>query len=166
MFLLPVLLIAVQFCGIIAAPLEARNGRHGIAKGIKGSSTTSSAAAAATSAATTPEAEEKGDELNLNGVFGTAVALGGGNVKTDVLFTKGSVGSLEVEFQDAKANSLTVTENKTPGKAPTGFALLDPSTYKIALKDGAANLTLQKVDFIFDPTSEFLFFYFGNHMIS
>ncbi|KAF4623788.1 hypothetical protein D9613_001384 [Agrocybe pediades] len=164
MFVIPFLLLAVQFSGIIAAPLaESRFSRdlhaHGsnFAKGLKGakgaSSTTSAAAAATSSATATPATEEEGNELNINGAFATPVALGGGDVKTDVVFTKGVVGSLEIEFQDDKANTLTVTENKTPGKAPAGFTLLDPLTYRIELKDGADGLTLQKVDYIFDPNS-------------
>lgn len=68
-----------------------------------------------------------------------------------------AIGIFEVEFQDKNANTLTVTENKTPGTAPAGFAFLDPSTYKIVLDKGADNLTLQKVDFIFDPTRMFSF---------
>lgn len=66
-----------------------------------------------------------------------------------------ATGALEVEFQDVDANELTVTENKTPAAPPTGFKAIDPSSYKIALAQGADGLTLQKVDYIFDITSMF-----------
>lgn len=113
----------------------------------------------------------------ISGIFGKAVALGGGDIKTDVIFAKGvrwfqymllltcsymlngehcqAIGAFEVEFQDKNANTLTVTENKKPaGAAPTGFSFLDTSSYKIALAKGAKGLTLQKVDYIFDVTGE------------
>ncbi|PPQ78284.1 LOW QUALITY PROTEIN: hypothetical protein CVT25_011743 [Psilocybe cyanescens] len=133
MLLLPIIILAAQFSGIFSFPLQVRSKK-----------TTSAAAAAETVA----PANAEGDEVELSGTFGTSVALGGGNVKTDVIFPKGvshsnkighhtllklwlflqAVGSFEFEFQDATANSVTVTENKTPGTAPAGFAFLDPSS--------------------------------------
>ncbi|PPQ93605.1 hypothetical protein CVT25_005485 [Psilocybe cyanescens] len=148
MLLLPVIVLAAQFSGVFSLPLEAR---HRAFNAVKNASKTTASSAAVSSATATP-ANAEGDELELTATFGTPVALGGGDVKTDVLFPKGVIGIFEVEFQDKNANTLTVTENKTPGTAPAGFAFLDPSTYKIVLDKGADNLTLQKVDFIFDPT--------------
>lgn len=58
------------------------------------SSAASSSAASSTSSAATATAtakadeEEKEDELDVAGKFDTKIELGGGDVKTDVLFTK------------------------------------------------------------------------------
>ncbi|KAH9478011.1 hypothetical protein JR316_0010245 [Psilocybe cubensis] len=139
MLLLPVIVLVSQFSGIIALPLNARTNKA------------AKASSAASAAATVTPANAEGDEVELNGAFNTAVSLGGGNIKTDVIFPKGAVGSFEFEFQDATANTVTVTENKTPGKAPAGFAFLDPSSYKVSLGRKARNATLQKIDIIFDP---------------
>lgn len=65
-----------------------------------------------------------------------------------------ATGALEVEFQNAVGRTLTVTENKTPVAAPPGFVALDPSSFKIDLKEGAEGLTLQKVDYVIDITSK------------
>ncbi|KAH9476341.1 hypothetical protein JR316_0011916 [Psilocybe cubensis] len=151
MHLLPFALIAAQVAATLARPLEAR---HRAFNAVKNGATKTKAltSAAASPSATAPPANAEGDknELEIEGKFGTAVALGGGDIKTDVLFPKGTVGVFEVEFQDKNANTVTVTENKTPGFAPAGFKFLDPSSYKVALGKSADNLTLQKIDFIFD----------------
>ncbi|KAH6680256.1 hypothetical protein B0J14DRAFT_261015 [Halenospora varia] len=93
------------------------------------------------------------NELNVAGTFNKVVALGGNNVKTDVLFTKATTGALEVEFQNAVGNNLLVTENKTPAAPPLGFKALDPASYKIALSAGSNQITLQKVDYVLDITN-------------
>ncbi|KAF9461060.1 hypothetical protein BDZ94DRAFT_1299444 [Collybia nuda] len=148
MLFLPIILIAAQLSGIIALPLTSRHDNNrGPSSGrgrknIKGGKPPAAPPAAAPSS-----------EIELPGVFGQAIELGGGNVKTDVVFTKGAVGAFEVEFQDDNANTLTVTENKTPAAPPTGFSALDPSSFKIALAKGANGLTLQKVDYIIDAAS-------------
>ncbi|PGH23435.1 hypothetical protein AJ80_02545 [Polytolypa hystricis UAMH7299] len=100
------------------------------------------------------EAEAAGEvENNVDGAFDEAIALGGGDIKTDVLFTKSAVGSLEIEFQNAEGRTLTVTENKTPGSPPAGFVAIEPSSFQVNLAEGADGLTLQKVDYIFDVTN-------------
>ncbi|KAJ7110818.1 hypothetical protein C8R43DRAFT_1113636 [Mycena crocata] len=166
MLLLPIILLVAQ---VSALPLGVRHKTKNaalasasasasvsatVAASASASATKSaSAAAASQSASAAGDEEGEGNELNVEGTFDKAVKLGGGDVKTDVLFTKGSVGSLEVEFQDVNANTLTVTENKSPAKPPTGFKALETSSFKIALSEGSANLTLQKVDFVFDIAS-------------
>ncbi|KAF5331353.1 hypothetical protein D9611_011879 [Ephemerocybe angulata] len=159
---LPFVLLATQILSAAAAPLAARHdGNHGSniqkpaassASATKSASASASATATGMAGATATATAKAGD---ITGTFATAIPLLGGDQKTDVLFTKGTVGSLELEFQDKNTNTLTVTENKAPAKnsVPAGFAFLDPVTYKIALEKSAAGLTLQKVDFIFDPAS-------------
>jgi len=85
------------------------------------------------------------------------IALAGGDIQQDVLFTKSAVGALEVEFANAAGRTLTVSENKTPAAPPAGFAALEPSSFKINLAEGADGLTLQKVDYIIDPASKHAF---------
>ncbi|KAK2759046.1 hypothetical protein FQN54_003145 [Arachnomyces sp. PD_36] len=101
------------------------------------------------------EAAGEGNEVenNVNGAFNQAIQLGGGNVKTDVLFTKSAVGALEVEFQNNVGRTLTVTENKAPAAPPAGFQALEPSSFQINLAEGAQGLTLQKVDYVLDVTN-------------
>lgn len=94
MLLLPAIVLVAQFSGIIALPLQARENK---------------AAKTSSAAGTVTPANAEGDEVGmsnislcpihetltdpssseLNGAFGTSVALGGGNIKTDVLFPKG-----------------------------------------------------------------------------
>jgi len=78
MRLIQALVFGVQLSAVFAlpAPKEAK------------SATKSTAAATTSAAAKAGETEGAKNELNVTGTFGTAVALGGGNVKTDVLFTK------------------------------------------------------------------------------
>ncbi|KAF5386796.1 hypothetical protein D9615_001604 [Tricholomella constricta] len=144
MLLLPIILLAAEFSGITALPLAARHDSSSRGIKSKGGNAVTKALAAAPAAANATEI----------GQFGQVIQLGGGNVKTDVVFTKSAVGSFEVEFQDVNANTLTVTENKNPPRPPTGFTALEPSSFKIALAKGANNLTLQKVDYIIDAASD------------
>ncbi|OIW34687.1 hypothetical protein CONLIGDRAFT_675652 [Coniochaeta ligniaria NRRL 30616] len=141
------IVLAAQFLTVLALPSPN--------KGKSASSTTSSAAAAVTT--TTPaagaEEEEKANEVNLTGHFGVKVNIGGGNIKTDTLFPPGQNGALEVEIQDTQARVLTVTENKTPAAAPAGFTALESVSYVVAMEGGAANLTLQKIDYIRNANS-------------
>ncbi|KAF6755106.1 hypothetical protein DFP72DRAFT_811993 [Ephemerocybe angulata] len=164
---LPFVLLATQLLSAAAAPLAARHdgNNHGSniqkpaasapASSPKSASPSASASASATATGTGAPATATAQAGDIPGTFGSAIPLLGGDQKTDVLFTKGTVGALEVEFQDKNTNTLTVTENKAPAKnsVPAGFAFLDPVTYKIALEKRAAGLTLQKVDFIFDTAS-------------
>lgn len=46
-----------------------------------------------------------------------------------------------------------MTENKTPGKAPAGYAFLDPVSYIVALKEGVAGAKVQSIDYEFDIKS-------------
>ncbi|KAK8004052.1 hypothetical protein PG989_003771 [Apiospora arundinis] len=98
------------------------------------------------------EEEKKKDEIEIEGAFGTPVPLVGGKKKQDTAF-KSTVGKFEVEFSADTARTLTVTENKTPGKAPTGFKLLEPSSFKVSLAEGGDKLTFGGIDYIFDPAS-------------
>lgn len=111
---------------------------------------------AAVAAAAGEEEVEDLNKLDLAGVFDTAVALQGGDIPQDVLFTKSAVGALEVEFQNTEGRTLTVTENKTPAAPPTGFQALEPSSFKIDLAEGADGLTLQKVDYVIDAASKYI----------
>jgi hypothetical protein len=62
---------------------------------------------------------------------------------------------LEVEFQNAEARTLTVTQNENPVAAPPGFVAVEPTSFIIQLAEGADNLTLQKVDFILNAGSKY-----------
>lgn len=175
---LPIILLAGLVSTSIAAPHPHKNGPAGKAisatknaqKGPKGGAAAAAAAAAAavavgtgtaavaangTAAATGAEEVEDPNKLDLAGVFGTAVALQGGDIQQDVLFTKSAVGALEVEFKNAAGRTLTVTENKTPAAPPAGFQALEPSSFKINLAEGADALTLQKVDYVIDAASKY-----------
>jgi hypothetical protein len=67
-----------------------------------------------------------------------------------------TVGAFEFEFQSATADTVTVTENKTPAAPPTGFELLETSSYQVALATSkGVGLTLSKIDFVFDAASEY-----------
>lgn len=67
-----------------------------------------------------------------------------------------TVGAFEFEFQSATADTVTVTENKTPAAPPAGFELLETSSYQVALATSkGAGLTLSKIDFVFDAASEY-----------
>lgn len=71
--------------------------------------------------------------------------------------TSQTTGSFEYEYQAAAADSITVSENKTPGTAPTGFEFLEPSTFKVALAQSKGEgLTLSKIDFIFDAAGKLI----------
>lgn len=66
-----------------------------------------------------------------------------------------TVGKFEVEFQNAQGATLDVAQNKAPGgAAPAGFKFLDPTSFTVNLKEGGTNLTLGKIDYIFDTASE------------
>ncbi|ORY14305.1 hypothetical protein BCR34DRAFT_612880 [Clohesyomyces aquaticus] len=94
------------------------------------------------------------NEVRLKGAFGAAVALQGGDIKQDTEFTKSAIGTFEYEFQAAAGDELTVTENKTPAAPPAGFVAVEPSSFKVALKQSkGVGLTLSKIDYIFDPQS-------------
>lgn len=175
---LPIILLAGLVSTSIAAPHPHKNGPAGKAtsatknaqKGPKGGAAAAAAAAAAavavgtgtaavaangTAAAAGAEEVEDPNKLDLAGVFGTAVALQGGDIQQDVLFTKSAVGALEVEFKNAAGRTLTVIENKTPAAPPAGFQALEPSSFKINLAEGADALTLQKVDYVIDAASKY-----------
>lgn len=62
-------------------------------------------------------------------------------------------GVFEVEFQNAEARTLTVTENPTPGAAPAGFQHVETRSYIVDIAEGADGLTLQKIDYILNADS-------------
>lgn len=95
-------------------------------------------------------------DVEIESVFETAVAVQGGELKQDLVFTPSTVGKLEYEFQSAAADEITVTENTgaaTAG-APAGFEAIEPSSYIVALSvSKGAGLTRSKIDYIFDATA-------------
>ncbi|KAH7419480.1 hypothetical protein BKA64DRAFT_737655 [Cadophora sp. MPI-SDFR-AT-0126] len=111
-------------------------------------------AAAGEAAAGEGEEEKLAGEKELVGAFGTAVALEGGDIKQDTLFTKSAIGAFEFEFQSKAADELTVNENKTPAAPPAGFVAVEPSSFQVALGvSKGAGLTLSKIDYVFDGTN-------------
>ncbi|KAB5526498.1 hypothetical protein GE09DRAFT_1257160 [Coniochaeta sp. 2T2.1] len=134
--------VATQLLAVFAHPATNRKGNNGA------TTTTTSAAAASSTAAAPAEEEGNANEVELTGQFDAQIDLGGGNIKTDVLFPAGANGLLEVEFQNQDARVLTVTENKTPAAAPPGFTALEAVSYVVALEGGGEGLTLSKIDYI------------------
>ncbi|KAK2786191.1 hypothetical protein FQN52_007937 [Onygenales sp. PD_12] len=169
-WIFPALILGSQLSGILAAPASKNQPSKALA--IKrpaiitvghGSLSIGRRGPAGAGAGAAGEGAEAANELEVAGVFDQPIALGGGDVKTDVLFTKSvpidrpygpfAVGALEVEFQNQEGRTLTVTENKTPAAPPTGFVAIEPSSFQINLTEGADGLTLQKVDYVFDVTN-------------
>ncbi|KAK2802337.1 hypothetical protein FQN51_004630 [Onygenales sp. PD_10] len=159
-WIFPALILGSQLSGILAAPASKNQPSKALA--IKrpaiitvghGSLSIGRRGPAGAGAGAAGEGAEAANELEVAGVFDQPIALGGGDVKTDVLFTKSAVGALEVEFQNQEGRTLTVTENKTPAAPPTGFIAIEPSSFQINLAEGADGLTLQKVDYVFDVTN-------------
>ncbi|KAL5113460.1 hypothetical protein ACEQ8H_008652 [Pleosporales sp. CAS-2024a] len=102
------------------------------------------------------EDESKENEVEIESAFDAAVAVQGGELKQDLVFTPSTVGKFEFEFQSAAADEVTVTENAGAAAAapPTGFEALEPNSYKVALSvSKGAGLTLSKIDYIFDTTA-------------
>ncbi|KIW84355.1 hypothetical protein Z517_03605 [Fonsecaea pedrosoi CBS 271.37] len=94
--------------------------------------------------------ETPGEEVNVNGTFGTAIAVPGSNVKTDILFLESAAGALEVEYNGTNANAITVTQNANPASPPAGFLFVDRTTFQVAT-DTATNpaADIVKVDYIY-----------------
>ncbi|KAH7134940.1 hypothetical protein B0J11DRAFT_595768 [Dendryphion nanum] len=94
------------------------------------------------------------NEVELPGAFDVAVAVAGGELKQDIVYTPSTVGSFEYEFQAATADSITVSENTAPAPPPAGFEAIEPNSYIVALAESkGAGLTLSKIDYIFDVAS-------------
>lgn len=92
--------------------------------------------------------------MELEGQFDIAVAVQGGELKQDIVYTPSTVGSFEYEFQAAAADEVTVSENAAPAPPPTGFEAIEPSSYIVSLAQSkGAGLTLSKIDYIFDTTA-------------
>lgn len=62
---------------------------------------------------------------------------------------------MEIEYQNVNERTLTVVENKTPGTAPIGFTFADTSSYQVTLAEGAANITRQQIDYVFNLNSQY-----------
>ncbi|CAG8975318.1 hypothetical protein HYALB_00010561 [Hymenoscyphus albidus] len=93
--------------------------------------------------------EEEEKKTRANGVMGTPFQLKGNNELQAISFVgSAGVGSMEIEYQNIDGRTLTVTENKTPGAAPLGFKLIDPSSYVVALAEGSSNITRQQIDYV------------------
>ncbi|KAK2733601.1 hypothetical protein FQN55_003322 [Onygenales sp. PD_40] len=170
-WIFPALILGSQLSGILAAPASKNQPSKALAikrpaiitvghgslsigrRGPAGAGAGAGGPEGEAAAAGAGEGAEAANELEVAGVFDQPIALGGGDVKTDVLFTKSAVGALEVEFQNQEGRTLTVTENKTPAAPPTGFIAIEPSSFQINLAEGADGLTLQKVDYVFDVTN-------------
>lgn len=63
-------------------------------------------------------------------------------------------GVFEIEFQNADARTLTVTQNTNPAAPPPGFVAVEPVSFIVNLAEGAEGVTLQKVDYILNKNSE------------
>ncbi|PVH79207.1 hypothetical protein DL98DRAFT_632873 [Cadophora sp. DSE1049] len=137
-----------------AAEGEAAEGEAAAGEAAEGEAAAGEAAAGGEAAADEGEEEKLAGEKELVGAFGTAVALEGGDIKQDTLFTKSAIGAFEFEFQSQAADELTVTENKTPAAPPAGFVAIEPSSFQVALGvSKGAGLTLSKIDYVFDGTN-------------
>ncbi|KAF2473396.1 uncharacterized protein BDR25DRAFT_387606 [Lindgomyces ingoldianus] len=132
---------------IEGATLLANQARKG---GKEASNATAKATPPAAAESATGGAAVEGDgkegegenEVRIEGKFDTPTTL------------QGAIGAFEYEFQAPTGDELTVTENKTPPPPPAGFVAVEPSSFKVALKQSkGAGLTLSKIDYIFDPTS-------------
>ncbi|KAF2110377.1 hypothetical protein BDV96DRAFT_691174 [Lophiotrema nucula] len=101
------------------------------------------------------EGEEGAEnEVDVQAIFDTPVEVQGGDLKQDLQFPPSAIGSFEYEFQATTADTVTVTENKTPASAPSGFVAIEPSSFKVSLAQSkGAGLTLSKIDYIFDTAS-------------
>ncbi|KAK3312584.1 hypothetical protein B0H66DRAFT_459442, partial [Apodospora peruviana] len=164
------ILLALQALSVVALP-RGQNRAQSSSTAVEsvastvatvGTSTTAGAAASGTASVTSASAtatagagagageEEKAEnEVEQEGQFGTVINLGGGDVKTDTEFPPGVIGRFEVEFQNAQARLLRVTENKTPAAPPPGFTALEPVSYIVEIGGGASTgFTLSKIDYI------------------
>ncbi|KAM0323968.1 hypothetical protein ACHAQA_008550 [Verticillium albo-atrum] len=92
--------------------------------------------------------ENKANEVEQQAQFGTPIAVGGNEVKTDTLYPPGVNGVFEVELQGAVGRTLTVTENTSPAAPPPGFIAVEPVSWIISIAEGTEGLTLSKVDYI------------------
>ena len=100
--------------------------------------------------------DKESDEVEIVSAFDAAVAVQGGELKQDLVFTPSTVGKFEYEFQAAAADSITVTEKAGAATAgvPAGFEAIEPNSYVVALAESkGAGLTLSKIDYIFDPAA-------------
>ncbi|CZT41089.1 uncharacterized protein RSE6_00774 [Rhynchosporium secalis] len=121
---------------------------------IEGGKANETAVAKPAEEAASGEEEKLAGEKELEAAFGVAVALEGGDIKQDAVFTPSAIGKFEFEFQGPVADELTVIENKIPAAPPARFVAIEPSSYQVALGvSKGAGLTLSKIDYIFDPAN-------------
>ncbi|TPX59167.1 hypothetical protein PhCBS80983_g02681 [Powellomyces hirtus] len=138
----------LQFTAVIALPAP------GAAPAAPAAPPAPPAAGASCTSPPAPPAP-KANEVLVNGTFGASTGLGA-NVKTDVLFPAGPTGAFELEFQGASENVLMVKTNPNPAPPPAGFIFMDPVSYIVSLGANSAGVTLQKIDWFFDPKNSFI----------
>jgi hypothetical protein len=115
-------------------------------------------AAAGEGEAAAGEEEAVAGEKEIESEFAAAVALEGGDIKQDIVFTPSTVGAFEFEFQNDVADECTVTENVGAAAAapPAGFEAIEPNSYTVALAvSKGEGLTLSKIDYIFDAAGTY-----------
>jgi hypothetical protein len=123
-----------------------------------------SAVDAAGAAEAGAEAEE---ELLIDGAFDTAIAVDGGNAKTDILFPgnvssrpptpmpitdyQQAAGEFELEYNATAANAITVTQNASPsGNPPAGFLFVDPTSFTVSTQNPTDPATdAVKIDYFY-----------------
>lgn len=163
MLFFPALLLASLTSTAIAAPYPQNAAAVvDVASAGSGVSAVNANAAAAATPAYLNVADAKaadkgrnnGKKADKKGSFDIPIALGGGDAKQNIVFTKSAVGALDVEFANKVALTLTVTENKMPAAPPTGFKAIEPSSFKIKLAEGDNGVTLTKVGYVFDKASK------------
>lgn len=178
------LIVSAQVLSVLALPAPSGAGQVAVISTTADAATTTTGEAAATTSAGAGAGdgagagEGAGDDIEQQAQFGEVVQLGGGNIKTDVLFPPGvslsahtsysippadtlykTNGVFEIEFQNLENRQLRVTENPNPAPPPNGFVALEPVSYIVELGGGAAaaaGLTLQKIDYILNAGSESL----------
>ncbi|KAL2071814.1 hypothetical protein VTL71DRAFT_13049 [Oculimacula yallundae] len=107
---------------------------------------------AAVKAGEKKEPEEK--KTRTKAALAQAVLLKGGMELQAVSFVGSTgTGAIEIEYQNADARTLTVTENKSPAAPPAGFKFIDTSSYVVTLAEGAGNITRQQIDYVFNLNS-------------
>ncbi|CAJ2511436.1 Uu.00g070610.m01.CDS01 [Anthostomella pinea] len=92
--------------------------------------------------------EDEKNKVKSTGTFDTDTPVEGGDLLQAIAMPPTTVGSIEVEFADKVANSFTVTENKTPAAAPSGFVLADPSSFKVQFTGSVDAITRGQIDYI------------------
>lgn len=96
--------------------------------------------------------EEEEKKTRATGTLDSPYTLKGDNELQAISFEGPTKrGKFEIEYQDAEARVLKVTENKKPIGAPEGYVFADPSSYIVDLPvTPGATVKRQQVDYEFD----------------